>query len=328
MAPEGRTIPFSGVAGLAASLGSGIGPILGGLLADYFSSRSLGISIDWASPESTLYLPAVSLSGFEFLFVIAFFFGLLSLNLLVALREEGEISRDEALAELMAGAGPIARAVSSVPGLNMVSAFSYGYLRRIPGADVAIGVTAYQLAASTQAALHSAGRGRTVTSEVAHHVGTALAGTVDNMEDAAEHGLDLALHATRGALHAADNITGQVSTVTRGAVLGTLRTLGRLRISPDELLRGAAQGAIQGAVEAQQDPATVALAAVEAARESASEMGLTEEEAANAAAAGMLAAAQAAGGETLDAIMEVLPQGLKQEDALRGMDQDKPPNRG
>ena len=311
VAPEGRTIPFSGVAGLANSLGSGIGPVLGGLMADYFSSRSLRVSIEWTSPGGALDLPAVSLAGFDFLFCIAFFFGLLSLNLLVALREEGEISREAALADLMAGAGPVARAVSSVPGLSMVSAFSYGYLRRIPGADVAIGVTAYQLAASTQAALESADRGRTAVSDVAQYVGTALSQTIDSMEDAAENGLGLALHATRGAVHAADNITGQVGSVTSGAVLGTLRTLGRLRVAPGESLRGAAQGAIQGAVEARRDPAEAAVAAVEAAREAASELGITEDEAANAAAAGMLAAARAAGDETLAAVTEALPENLK-----------------
>ena len=318
VAPEGKGVPFSGVAGIAASLGSGIGPILGGVLADYFSVRSLSLNIDWSSPGGTLNLPAVSLTGFEFLFVMAFLFGLLSLNLLVALREEGEVPRDEALAELMAGAGPVARAVSSVPGLNMVSSFSYGYLRRIPGADVAIGVTAYQLAASTEAAVSSAGRGRTVVSEVSRHVGTALGHTVENMEDAAENGLGLALHATRGAVHAADNITGQVSSVTRGAVLGTLRTLGRLRVSPGEALRGAAQGAIQGAVEAQRDPAEAAMAAVEAAREAAPELGITEEEAATAAAAGMVEAARAAGDETLDAVIEALPENLRPGDGLQG----------
>ena len=330
VAPEGRTIPFSGVAGLATSLGSGIGPVLGGLMADYFSARSLSVSIGWTSPNGTLDLPAVSLAGFDFLFGIAFFFGLLSLNLLVALREEGEISREAALADLMAGAGagPVARAVSSVPGLSMVSAFSYGYLRRIPGADVAIGVTAYQLAASTQAALESAGRGRAAASEVAQHVGTALTHTIDNMEDAAENGLGLALHATRGAVHAADNITGQVGSVTRGAVLGTLRTLGRLRVAPGESLRGAAQGAIQGAVEARRDPAEAAVAAVEAAREAAAELGISEEEATNAAAVGMLEAARAAGDETLSVVREALPESLRQEAATQALDEDVPEDQG
>ena len=328
VAPEGRSIPFSGVAGIATSLGSGIGPVLGGILADYFSVRSLSFNIDWTSPGGTLSLPAVSVTGFDFLFGMAFLFGLLSLNLLVALREEGEIPRDEALAELMAGAGPVARAVSSVPGLNMVSAFSYGYLRRIPGADVAIGVTAYQLAASTQAAVASAGRGRMAASEVSQHVGTVLGHTVENMENAAENGLGLALHATRGAVHAADDITGQVGSVTRGAVLGTLRALGRLRVSPVESLRGAAQGAIQGAIEAKRDPRETARAAVEAAREAASEFGITEDEAATAATAGMVEAARAAGNEVLEAVMEALPENIRQQAANGGRQQSDPGRQG
>ena len=215
VAPEGRTVPFSGVAGMAFSLGSGVGPVLGGLLADFFSSRSLDFTVGWTSPSGALDVSAISVTGFEFLFGIAFLFGLLSLNLLVALREEGEVSREAALANLMAGAGPVARAVSSVPGLSMVSAFSYGYLRRIPGADVAIGVTAYQLAASTQVALESAGRGRAAASEVASRVGTALGRVMDDLEDVAERGLGLALHSTRGAVHAAD-AAGQMGRVARG----------------------------------------------------------------------------------------------------------------
>ena len=70
------------------------------------------------------------------------------------------MSRDAALGELVAHSGPAARAVSSVPRLGAVSAFSYGYLKRVPGADVGLGVTAYQLAASTQAAVASASQGR------------------------------------------------------------------------------------------------------------------------------------------------------------------------
>ncbi len=313
VAPEGRGVPFSGMAGMATSIGSGVGPILGGLFVDFFSERSLSINVAWTSPGGTIDLPALTATGFDFLFVVAFLLGLLSLNLLTGLREDGEVSRETALAELMAGVGPVARAVSSVPGLNVVSAFSYGYLRRIPGADVAIGVTAYQLAASTQAALASAGRGRAVTLEVADQVGAVLGDAVENMEDVAESGLGLALHATRGAIHATDDVAGHVGRVTRGAVLGSLRVLGGLRVTPEESLRGAGQGAVQGAVEAGRDAAEAAGAAVEAAREAAAELDISEEEATAAAAAGVLAAARAAGDETVETVLEALPEDLDPE---------------
>ena len=153
LAPEGKATPFLGVAGIATGMGAGLGPMVGGLAADYFSFRSFAIKFSWTAPGEVFDFPALSLTGFDFLFVIAFLVGTLSLNLLVALREEGEVSRDVALAGLMTSAGPMARAVSSVPGLNAVSAFAYGYLRRVPGAEAAMGISAYQLASSTQAAV-------------------------------------------------------------------------------------------------------------------------------------------------------------------------------
>ena len=317
VAPEGRGVPFSGVAGMMVGVGSGIGPILGGLIADYFSVRSLDLSVTWSAPGGITALPAVSLSGFEFLFGMAFVLGLLSLNLLAPLRETGEVSRDTALAELMAGMAPVARAVSSVPGLNMVSSLSYGYLRHIPGADVAIGVTAYQLAASTQAAVVSAGRGRSGVAAVANQVGTVLSYTAARMTDTTGYGLELARHATRGAVHAVDDITGELGNVTQGAMLGTLRTLHQLQVAPAEALRGAAHGVIQGALEAQRDLAGAAEAALEAARAAASELGMTDEEAETAAAAGIREAAQALEPEGFEAVISALPEGVS-----RGADED------
>ena len=307
VAPEGKATPFLGAAGIATSVGAGIGPIAGGLMADYFSERSLGLDFTWTSPNGVLDLPAVSLTGFDFLFVIAFVAGLLSLNLLVALREEGEAPRDMALGELAARAGPAARAVSSVPGLGAVSAFSYGYLKRVPGADVAMGVTAYQIAASTQAAVSSAGRGRALVREVARGVGGVLKEAVEEMEDVAGHGVELARHATRGAVHVGDDLADQVGGVARGAVLGTLRALAGQPVAPLDVLRGAGYGAVQGAVEAGADAAEAVSHALTAAQETAGEFGVTAEQAASALSAGALDAAGAAGDRVLRAVRRVLP---------------------
>ena len=132
-APPGRATPYLGIAGMAAGLGAGTGPVVGGALADFFSVRVFRIDFSWSSPNGLFELPAVTLTGFDFLFAIAFILGLFSLNLLAALREEGEIGRESALNELMAGSAPMVRAMSSVPGVGAVSAASYGYLRRVPG---------------------------------------------------------------------------------------------------------------------------------------------------------------------------------------------------
>ena len=307
VAPAGKATPFLSVASIAASVGAGIGPVAGGLMADFFAVRALGVDLSWVSPNGVLELPALSLTGFDFLFAIAFVLGLLSLNLLVALREEGELSRETALGELAGRGGPAARAVSSVPALGAVSAFSYGYLKRVPGADVALGVTAYQVAASAQAAASSASRGRELVRDVASAVGGVVGEAIDEVEDAAGRGLELARHATRGAAHVGEDLTGQVGRVARGAVLGTLRTLAHRGIAPVEALRGAGYGAVEGAVEAGRDPAEAAAQALAAARAAASELGVSAEEAASALAAGVLDAAAASGAEALRAVREALP---------------------
>ncbi len=307
VSPEEKATAFLGVAGVASSIGAGIGPIAGGLMADYFSVRTLRLDLSWISPSGVLEMPALALTGFDFLFVIAFVVGLISLNLLVALREEGEVSRDLALSQLAAHASPAIQAVSSVPGLGAVSAFSYGYLKRVPGADVALGVTAYQLAASVQAAVTSAGRGRVLVRDVAHAVSGVLEEAIDEMEDITGHGLELALHATRGAVQVGGDLTEEAGRVARGAVLGTLRTMVSRQVASGEALHGAGYGAVQGAIESGEDPAEAAAQAVEAAREMASELGMASDEAATALAAGALDAAEAAGAESLTAVQRALP---------------------
>ena len=311
VSPEGKATAFMGVAGVASSIGAGIGPIAGGLMADYFSVRTLRLDLSWITPGGVMEMPALALTGFDFLFVIAFVVGLFSLNLLVALREEGEVSRDMALGQLAAGAIPAIQAVSSVPGLGAVSAFSYGYLKRVPGADVALGVTAYQLAASAQTAVASAERGRALVSDVAQAVSGVLEEAIDDMEDIADSGVELALHATRGAVQAGDDLAEDLGRVARGAVLGTLRTAvggppDRPQLRPSEALRGAGYGAVQGAIEAGENPTEAASQAMEAAREIASELGMTADEAAALLATGALEAAEASGEETLTNVQQAL----------------------
>ena len=315
LAPEGKATSFLGAAGIAANVGAGIGPIAGGVLADYFARRSFGLDFRWMSPGGAGEAPLLSLAGFDFLFVIAFAFGLLSLNLLVALREKGELSRDIALHELTARADPLVRAVSSVPGIGGLSSLSYGYLKRVPGADVALGVTAYQLAASTQTAAVSAARGSELVQDVSHGVSTALGESIDDMEDIAGLGSELARHATRGALQAGGELTVEVGSVARGAVIGALRVLTARRVPALEALRGAGYGAVQGAIESGADPAKSADQAIAAARELASELRLDADQAVTAIAAGVLDAATVSGRDVLLAVRYVLPADLAQDDA-------------
>ena len=265
VAPEGKATAFLGLASIATNMGAGVGAIFGGLMAAFFVDRSLRFDLSWMSSGEVLDLATLGASGFDFPFLIAFVAGMLSLNLLVVLREPGEVPRQIALGELASGAEPAMRAVSSVPGLGTLSTFSAAYLKRVPGADVAMGVTAYQLAASTQSAVASVSRSRVLVREVAHAVSSVLETSVHEIEDVAEHGLEFARHATRGAVHIGDHLAGDARKVTHGAVLGTLRTLAESKIAPSDALRGAGYGVVQGAIEAGENPAHAAVEAAAAA---------------------------------------------------------------
>ncbi|MDE2766088.1 MAG: MFS transporter [Chloroflexota bacterium] len=319
-APKDKATPFLGVAGAAASIGAGIGPVLGGLMADYFSIRTLRVDFNWESPSGVLELPAIALGSFDFLFVVAFVLSALSLNILVPLREEGEAPRDAALGMLAARVNPAARAVSSVPGLGMALTFFYGYLKRAPGADVALGVTAYQLAASTQAAVESASRGRVIAREIARVVGGALEAGILEMGVVAEHGAELARHATRGAAHAGGVAAGQLGRVTRGAALGTTRTLTRRGVPLTVALRGVGRGAVQGTIEAGGDLGEAVREAAAAARQAAADLGSPVGEAAAALASGALEAARNEGETALRAVRRALEAGM-------GVDDEPPPKR-
>ena len=330
VAPEEKATAFLGVAGIAAYASMGIGPIIGGYLADFFANKTLRFDFTWISQNGAVEIPALQLVGFDFVFLIAFVFSLMSLNLLVALREQGELPRDIALAELLAHATPARRALTSLPVIGPLSSMSYGYLKRLPGADVALGVTAYQLAASTQAAVASAGKGRMLVREVAQAVGDAVEDAIEEVGDFAGQGLELARHATRGAVQVGDEFSDQVGRAARGAVLGTLRTLTRRQVPFLVALRGAGYGVVQGAVEGGLDAGEASAEALEAARQAARELGVSEGAADTALATGMLEAAEASGEEALQSVREALhteltgiweygpDEGSVEEDPARG----------
>ncbi|MXZ90673.1 MAG: MFS transporter [Chloroflexi bacterium] len=307
-APEGSATPYIGIAGIGAGLGAGIGPIVGGALADFFNNHLFRIDLSWASAGGVLELSAVTLTGIDFLFVISFCLGVVTLNLLAQLREEGAADREVAMRELIGGMDPVMRAVSSVPGAGVVTAASYGYIRRVPGADVALGVMAYELASSTQAAVASAGRGRRLAADAESMVGNALTSVMGRIQDAGQHGLELAQHATRGAMHVGDELVEQLEGVVQSSMAGSLRALDRAAVDPLDSLYGAGYGAVQGALESEHDPVRVSRAAIAAARGMASELGVTEDEAARAVANGILSAASDTDAETVDSVREALPE--------------------
>ena len=306
LAPPGQATSYLAGASLATSLGAGLGPLVGGKFADFFSVRELSLTFGWADPTTLRNFPAISLTGFDFLFAMAFIVGLIALNTLRGVREEGAVEQEVVLEELRAQSQEVSRMLSAVPGLRYVAQFPYSYIRNVPGMDVAVGVTAYQMASSTRTAVAAAATGNIAAREVADRVSGAVSDVEGRTGDMGGQGADIARHATRGALNAADVMPGEVGDLAKGAVQGAWTTLAKGATNPWGTLRGAVFGAIQGANGAKAAVARAATEAVEGARVAARELGVSEETAANQAAMGALEAARTIGPEAVSAVRQAL----------------------
>jgi MFS family permease len=198
LAPQEQATSYMVAASLASNIGAGLGPLAGGLLADFFSERQFSIAFGWVDATRNIEFPAVHLAGFDFLFSIAFLIGLLTLNTLTTIREEGEVGRKEVLEELLAPTREMARTIGAIPGLRILGGFPFAYLGHIPGVDVALGVTAYEIASSVKTAATAARRGERVIANISSQVSRAVARLVGETEALGEQGIYLARHAARG----------------------------------------------------------------------------------------------------------------------------------
>ncbi|MBE0430706.1 MAG: MFS transporter [Dehalococcoidia bacterium] len=309
LAPQGEATAYLAVASLGASLGAGLGPLAGGYLGDFFSTRQVSLVFTWIDPARSIELPTFDLIGFDFLFLITFVLGFFTLNVLRSLREEGEASREIVVDALLAPMQDAVRPMSSVPGLTFLSQFPYGILRRVPvpGLDVALGVTAYQLAEIARAATVAAVRGQRRVTKIARALEQALIG-VGTTQDIETHSIEVGRQTARGAMHAKEAVGLDVDRLAHSAVLGIARTFGHARLDPGDALRGAGYGIVQGAGETGVDYVKAAVKAVEAARKVAEQAGLSEEQAAAYVAQGALDAAAAMGAEALAQVEDSLPE--------------------
>ena len=291
MAPSAQATSYLTVVALSASLGAGIGPLLGGAFADFFDVRHLKVVIEWMDPSRVVDFPAFFLTGFDFLFAIAFVLGIFTVDLLSRMREKGEVESQEVMEELMSQTRQNLRVLNSVPGLSFVANFPLVSMRpfsQVPGLDVALGVTAHQLSSSIKLTAQTLGQGK----ETATQLGVRLTGLLEKARDGAgeigHYAAAFALGAVRGAIQVAGGKTRKErDELAKEAVGKTMEALGKTSADPKDALRGAAYGAVVGASEAGLDPGQIAAEVVMAARKAAANLGLSEREA-------ILTAAQAA----------------------------------
>jgi MFS family permease len=310
LAPQGQATSYMAVASLATNLGAGLGPLAGGFFADYFSERAFRVTFEWISPGRMVQFPALDLMGFDFLFGCAFVIGLITLNTLTTVQEEGEVGREVVMDELLAPSRGMTRALGSIPGMQLLADYPYAYIRRVPGLDVALGVTAYQVAATVKTAVATANRGRESADKIAERVSEAVSGMVGQATSLGDAGVDLAFYTAKGAVNAMDSLADGMGQLAKGAVLGVLQGMGSGAGAVPDLVRGAAQGAVEGASESGGDIGEAATQAVAAALEAASDLGISEQEAAAQATQGVLDAASAIGPEATARVNDALARGV------------------
>jgi hypothetical protein len=255
-------------------------------------------------------MSAFHLTGFDFLFVIAFVLGLMVLGLLTMLREEGEVDRDVILNALISPLRQFTKPLGSTASLSFLSQFPFGYIRRVPlpGLDVAIGVTAHQLAEAASMAVIAVQHGRKGAARLSGALEKMLIGLLRTEKVSSVNVTEISQHTARGAMHAAEQTDLDAGQLARQTVVGIASALHKYGGEEDvaEALRGAAYGMVQGVSETGAQLDTAVSEAVEAAKEVAQQTGISQDVAVSQVVIGALEAAKDIGEESLAEIKSSL----------------------
>jgi MFS family permease len=325
LSPAGESTSFLAGASLAVNVGAGLGPLFGGFLADYFTTRQLNLTFSWMSPDSFIELPALSIIGHDFLFAIAFILGLTTLSMLAAIKEEGEVTRDVILRSLVFPARDVSRPANLVPQYNLISTATLGYLRRfpIPGLDAVLGVTAYQVAEAARVAISATIRGKKITERLAKALERRLSRFWKSRKVLDEHAVEITKEVARGAMHVVDEKSIEVNDLVKPVATSVVEASGKAGINPMNGIYGVSQGVIQGAAESGIELSKVTIEILQAARKIAEETGVSEEEAIIQAARGILTAAEQIGPEAAAEVVDILPEQVFSEHSEKQNGKDK-----
>lgn len=103
LASKEEAIVYLTVKNMVVACFASLGPIVGGILADYFSNRSFIWNFQWQGPHGISIIPLLHLHSLSFLFIIGGVLAFIALKSVALITEEGEISKDLAIAEMRTG---------------------------------------------------------------------------------------------------------------------------------------------------------------------------------------------------------------------------------
>ena len=293
MAPANQSISYMAAASLALNIGAGTAPLIGGAFADFFDERSFRIAIQWVAPNGIVELPAFSLTGFDFLFAVAFVLGFAVLPVLSKIPEAGETDTETVLNELRHQTRENLRSLNALPGGGYVSHFpitTMRYVPRVSGLDIAVGVTAYQISAATKTLIDAASRGGETLRGVGGHVRTAVESAADDARDVSSQGAEIAFGVANGAVKAVAATRTGTTRHLQNAIRTTVTATNEFVGNPIEVLAAAVKGAVTGSIELEHTDVDMPRTVIRQARDVAPDLGITETEALQVAAQAALEA--------------------------------------
>ncbi|MFV3132026.1 hypothetical protein [Niveispirillum sp. KHB5.9] len=121
LSPRGSATAYIAVSATVTAVAAGIAPILGGLLADFFTERKLELLLSWTNPRGVYDFPLI-LTSWDFYFLLAGLFGFYAMHRLTLVAEQGEIEPREMMGEVLNETIRSIRNISSVAGLRGATA--------------------------------------------------------------------------------------------------------------------------------------------------------------------------------------------------------------
>lgn len=94
LSPAEESVVYLSTKNIITALFSFVAPLMGGYMADYFSSRTLSIDAQWVGPHWQKVIHLLDLHEFKFLFLIAAGLAFIAAELLLAVKETGEVAKN------------------------------------------------------------------------------------------------------------------------------------------------------------------------------------------------------------------------------------------
>jgi MFS family permease len=128
LAPPAHATAYLASVSLTGSVAGGAAAVLGGVLADWFSSRQISLVLHWSSPPDGGAVTMAQLQHWGFLFAISAVLGLYVMHALSKLVEQGEGSYRRVIQEFVLEAMRSLDQLSSVEALRLATLFPLGRL--------------------------------------------------------------------------------------------------------------------------------------------------------------------------------------------------------